>query len=163
MTGVAQRVGRCIALLFHDHGTRRGWVVSSTPRPHFTTGNDPLPILQEVWWAPGLVWTGGKCRPHRESIPDRPTRSQSLYRLSYPAHKITNYNTVVLHLPPVFSTVTCYTGLWTRSDRLYHIAQWRTEGGGLGCSNPPPRNSEGLPKLWQTQPDLWKLLKNCWI
>ena len=34
--GVAQRVGRCIALLFHDRGTRRGWVVSSTPRPHFT-------------------------------------------------------------------------------------------------------------------------------
>ena len=33
---VAQRVGRGIALLFHDRGTRRGWVVSSTPRPHFT-------------------------------------------------------------------------------------------------------------------------------
>jgi len=31
--GVAQRVGRCIALLFHDRGTRRGWVVSSTLRP----------------------------------------------------------------------------------------------------------------------------------
>ena len=36
--GVAQRVGRSIALLFHDRGTRRGWVVSSTPRPHFTPG-----------------------------------------------------------------------------------------------------------------------------
>ena len=34
--GVAQRVGRGIALLFHDGGTRRGWVVSSTPWPHFT-------------------------------------------------------------------------------------------------------------------------------
>ena len=30
--------------------------------------------------------------------------------------------------------------------------QWRTEVGGLGCSN-PPRNSEGLPKSCQTQPD----------
>ena len=30
--GVAQRVGRGVALLFHDRGTRRGWVVSSTPR-----------------------------------------------------------------------------------------------------------------------------------
>jgi len=29
--GVAQRVSRGIALLFHDRGTRRGWVVSSTP------------------------------------------------------------------------------------------------------------------------------------
>jgi len=34
--GVAQRVARGIALLFHDRGTRREWVVSSTPRPHFT-------------------------------------------------------------------------------------------------------------------------------
>ena len=42
--GVAQRVGRCIALLFHDRGTRRGWVFSSTPRPHFTPGKDPVLI-----------------------------------------------------------------------------------------------------------------------
>ena len=40
--GVAQRVGRGIALLFHDCSTRRGWVVSSTPRPHFTPGKDPV-------------------------------------------------------------------------------------------------------------------------
>ena len=46
--GVAQRLGRGIALLFHDHGNRRGWVVSSTPRPHFTPGKDPVPILQEA-------------------------------------------------------------------------------------------------------------------
>jgi hypothetical protein len=37
---VAQRVGRGIALLFHDRGTRRGLVVSSTPRPHFTRGKE---------------------------------------------------------------------------------------------------------------------------
>ena len=81
--GVAQRVGRDIALLFHDRGTWRGWVVSSTPRPHFTLAKDPVPILQEVGWASGPVWTGGKSRSHRESIPDRPARSQSLYRLNY--------------------------------------------------------------------------------
>ena len=46
--GVAQRVGRGIALLFHDRGTRRGWVVSSTSQPHFTHGKDPVPILQEA-------------------------------------------------------------------------------------------------------------------
>ena len=51
---VAQRVGRGIALLFHDRGTRREWVVSSTPRPHFTAGKDPVPILQEAVWAPGV-------------------------------------------------------------------------------------------------------------
>ena len=48
---------------------------------------DPVPILQEAGWAPGPVWTGGKSRPHRDSIPDRPARSQSLYRLSYRGHK----------------------------------------------------------------------------
>ena len=35
--GVAQRVGRVIALLFHDRGTRRAWVVSSTLQPHHHT------------------------------------------------------------------------------------------------------------------------------
>ena len=61
-------------------------MVSSTPRPHFTPGKDPVPILQEAGWAPGPVWMGGKSRPHRDSIPDPPARSQSLNRLSYPAH-----------------------------------------------------------------------------
>ena len=60
-------------------------MVSSSPRPHFTLGNDPVPIVQEAGWAPGPVWTGGKSRPHRHSIPDRPARSQSLYRLRYRA------------------------------------------------------------------------------
>jgi len=55
--------GRGVALLFHDRGTRRGWVVSSTPRPHFTPGKHPVPILQETGWAPGPVWRGGKSRP----------------------------------------------------------------------------------------------------
>ena len=84
--GVAQRVGRGIALFFHDRGTRTGWVVSSTPRPHFIPGKDQVPIVQEAGWAPGTVWKGGKSRPHRDSIPDHPARSQSLYRLNYPAH-----------------------------------------------------------------------------
>ena len=83
---VAQRVGRVIALLFHDRGTRRGWVVSSTSRPHFTPGKDPVPIVKEAGWAPEPVWTGGKSRPTGIRSPDRPACSQSLYRLSYPAH-----------------------------------------------------------------------------
>ena len=73
--GVAQSVGRGIALFFHNRGTRRWWVVSSTPQPHFTFGKDPVPILQEAGWVPGPVWTGGKSRPQRDSIPGRPARS----------------------------------------------------------------------------------------
>jgi len=49
-------------------------VVSSTPRPHFTPGKDPVPILQKSWWAPWPIWTGGNSRSHRDSIPDRPAR-----------------------------------------------------------------------------------------
>jgi len=88
-------MGRGIALLFHDHGTRRGWVVSSTPWPYFTPGKDPVSVLQEAGWAPGPVWTGGKSRPHRDSIPDSPARSQSLYRHSYPAHTNNTQNNAI--------------------------------------------------------------------
>ena len=58
--GVAQRVGRGLALLFHDRGARRGWAVSSTPRPNFTFGKDPVSIVQEAGWAPGPVWKGAE-------------------------------------------------------------------------------------------------------
>jgi len=60
----------------------------SAARPSRTLppGKDPVPILQEAGWAPGPVWTGGKSRPHRDSIPDCPARCQSLYQLRYPAH-----------------------------------------------------------------------------
>ena len=51
---------RGIALLFHDHGTRRGWGVSVTPRPYFTPGKDSVPIVQEAVWVPGPVWTGAE-------------------------------------------------------------------------------------------------------
>ena len=46
-----------IALLFHDHGTRRGWGVSVTLRPLFIPGKDLVPLVQEAGWALGLVWT----------------------------------------------------------------------------------------------------------
>ena len=69
------------------------YIYSSTPRLHFISGKDPVPILQEAVWAPGSVWTGGKSRTRRNSIPDRPARSQSLYRLSYPAHTHTHTHT----------------------------------------------------------------------
>jgi len=78
---------RGIAILFHDHGTRRGWGVSIMPRPLFTPGKDPVPIVQEAGWAPEPVWTGAE---NLASIgirfPDRAARSQLLYRLRYPGH-----------------------------------------------------------------------------
>ena len=52
-----------------------GCRLSNTPWPHFTPGKDPLPIVQESGWATGPVGTGEKSSPHRDSIPDRPSRS----------------------------------------------------------------------------------------
>jgi hypothetical protein len=81
---MAHRESRRIALLFHDHGTRRGWGVSVTPHPLFTPGKDPVPIVQETGWAPGPVWTGVEnLAPTAVWSPDRPARSQSPYWLSY--------------------------------------------------------------------------------
>ena len=59
---------------------------AARPGRTLSPGKDPVPILQEAGWAPGPVWTGGKSRPHRDLIPDRPARSRSLYRMSYPTH-----------------------------------------------------------------------------
>ena len=85
----AHRGNRGIALPFHEHGTRRGWVVSLTPRPLFTLGKDPVSIVQEAGWAPGPVCTGAeKLAPTGTRSPDRPARSQSPYWLSYPAHRL---------------------------------------------------------------------------
>ena len=44
----AHRGSRGIALSFHDHGTRRGWRVSVTPRSLFTPWKDPVPICRRL-------------------------------------------------------------------------------------------------------------------
>jgi len=57
------------------------------PRPLFTPGKDPVPIVQEAGWAPGLVWTVEEnLAPTGIRSPNRSARSQSLYRLRYLAH-----------------------------------------------------------------------------
>ena len=99
---MGQRVGRGIALFFHHRGTRRGEWSAARPGRTLPPGKDPVPILQEAGWAPGPVLTGGKSCPHRDSIPDRPAHSQSLYRLSYPAHNKEMYGAkckIILQLP----------------------------------------------------------------
>jgi hypothetical protein len=86
----AHRGSRGIALLFHDHGTRRMWGVSFTPRALFIPGKDTVLILQEAGWAPGQVWTSAENLASTGiRSPDRPACSQSLYRLSYPGPRNT--------------------------------------------------------------------------
>ena len=87
----AHRGSRGIALPFHDHGTRRGRGVSVTPRPIFTPGKDPVPIVQEARWDPGPVWTVAEnLSVTGIRSPDRPGRKQSLYRLSYRGPRYSN-------------------------------------------------------------------------
>jgi len=105
--GVAQRVDRSIALLFHDRGTWRGELSAARPGRTLPPGKDLVPILQGAGWTPGPVWTGGKSRPHRDSIPDRPARSQSLYGLSYPAH---SYLVTYLHFK-IYCSMTAAIGV----------------------------------------------------
>ena len=78
-----------------------GWGFQPHAPAASTPGKDQVPIVQEAGWAPEPVWTGGKSRPHRNSIPDLPARSQSLYRLSYPVHEDRSYpfNIMLVKLP----------------------------------------------------------------
>jgi hypothetical protein len=63
--------------------------VSATPRTLSTPVKDPVPIVQEAGWAPVLVWTGAQnIAPIGFRTSDRPARSQSLYRLNYPAQSL---------------------------------------------------------------------------
>ena len=55
------------------------WVVNATPRPYFTPGKDPVPIVQEAGWASGSVWTGAENLGTTEiRSPNRPASSESL-------------------------------------------------------------------------------------
>ena len=45
---MGQRVGRGIALLFHDRGTRRGMSGQRHAPAALYPGKDPVPILQEA-------------------------------------------------------------------------------------------------------------------
>jgi len=61
-----------------------GWVAKATPRPLYTRERDPVPLVEEAGWALGPVWTvAGNLAPSGIRSPDRPARSESLYRLHY--------------------------------------------------------------------------------
>ena len=81
------RGSRGIALPFHDHGSRRGWGVSVTPRPLFTPGKTGYKLHRSCVGPRACL---DKCEKSRTPTgirsPDRPALSQLLYRLSYRAY-----------------------------------------------------------------------------
>jgi hypothetical protein len=73
----------CIALLFLNPGARWGWVVNATPRPLYPRER-PGSHCIGGWVGPTPVWTGTEnLDPTGIRPPDRPARSESLYRRSY--------------------------------------------------------------------------------
>ena len=71
----------------------------------YPPGKDPVPIVQEAGWAPGPVWTSEEnLAPTGIRYPDRLARSQSLYRLRYPANNLTLYRHLYLGSPSVLFT-----------------------------------------------------------
>ena len=58
-------------------------------------------------WAPGPIWTGAENLASTGiRSPDRPSRSQSLYQLSYPAHSIIII-IIIISISSSSSTVYC--------------------------------------------------------
>jgi len=84
----APRGSRGIALLFLTPALVGGWVVSATPRPLYPRERDTVPTGGWVGSRAGVDGIGKSRPPAPTNIrsPDRPARSQSLYRLSYWAH-----------------------------------------------------------------------------
>jgi len=64
------------------------WGEWSAARPGRTLppGKTRYPFYRRLGGPQGRSGRAENLVPHRDSIPDRPFRSQSLYRLSYPAH-----------------------------------------------------------------------------
>ena len=83
----AYRGSRGIALPFHDHGTRRGKGSASCSGHFLPPGKTRYSLYRRLSGPQGRSGQVGKISPPTGiRSPDRPARSQSLYRLRYPAH-----------------------------------------------------------------------------
>jgi len=104
-------------------------VGGSVPRPGrlYPLGKARYPLYRRLGGPQGQSGRAENLAPHRDSIPDRPARSQSLYRLSYPAHIWSNNRLEIqkgtpkkLPMPPFLS--------------------WQSLGGWLLETNPAGRS-----------------------
>ena len=83
----AHRGSRGIALPFHDHGTRRCEESASCPGRSVPPGKTRYPLYRRLGGPQGRSGQVRKISlPTGIRSPDRPARSQALYRLCYPAH-----------------------------------------------------------------------------
>ena len=81
----AHRGSRCIALLFHDHATRRGEGSASRPGRSLPRGESRYPLYRRLGGPQGRSGQVRKIsHPTGIRSPDRPAHSQTLYRLLLP-------------------------------------------------------------------------------
>ena len=80
---MAQRVGRGIALLFHDRALEGGAWSPARPGLTLPAGKTRYPFYRKLSGPQGRSGRAEKSRPYRDSIPDCPACSQSLCQLSY--------------------------------------------------------------------------------
>ena len=73
------------------------------------------PFYRRLGGPQGRSGRGENLVPHRNSIPDRPARSQSLNRLSYPVHILFPYAGLLTGLYTVTRNIYIYTYFWQKS------------------------------------------------
>ena len=88
-----------------------GWAVNATPRPLYPRARSGTHCTGG-WVGPRAGLDGcGKSHPHRDRSLDRPTRNESLYRLSYSgSQKISDYN---------LNMIVCSVVLWSEAHARY--------------------------------------------
>ena len=105
----AHRGSRGIALLFLDNGTRRGWGSASRSGRSLPPGKSRYPLYRRLDGPQGRSRQVRIISPQPGiRSPDLAARSQSLYRLSYPAH---HYNRMP-HLKCINFVLYCRSNNW---------------------------------------------------
>jgi hypothetical protein len=86
----------------------------------------PRPDRIGSWVGPMASMDGrGKSGPHRNSTPDRPTRSASLYRLSYPGPSVQRGSTKYIRTASLNSGNYIHTRFYVRTATLNKIKHWQ--------------------------------------
>jgi hypothetical protein len=122
-------------------------VASPMPQPLYPWERNPVPIVQEAGWAPGLVWTAVEnLASTRIWSPDRPAHSESLYQLHYlgPHHTYSGFQIMLcfkhMLIAPVKNVITVLkldsllAKLWHSLLILSPVFTTKTESAGTQCN-----------------------------
>ena len=102
-------------------------MVSSMPRPHLPTGKTRNPLYRRLGGPQGGSGRAENLASHRDSIPDRPARSQSPYRLSYPAPQNMLYCTLkftYVFWPLLPTSTGCFTRILLKYNSCPNLGSW---------------------------------------